>query len=1111
MRFKKIIRLQCMIDELRRKVEVAQLIDESASLPELVEVGERDSSMASESELRRGIEQVMDVKRTMKVKQDASANYNGRQETPVLGNAAQQEVGEISDSDSTTVSHGGSSQSSETDGETGRQGKDPISTEAKSVKQKGNVFPYPLGFKQIQERVGRFTGKCSDEDFEVWLADFREATADCKWTDKQRAQWFSWFLSGAAKSTWQRTLSHEEKKLWCDIVRIYKGHYGVHMDPRTAYLRCHELRYEDFLSVKGLLESMKDYQRKAPDQLTDDNLLSILWNKAPYRLQKEVGDIKDWSLQELFERLLRAEARIMERDRRSRTEPAKRTRRNTPVIDEEDTGNLSPRKPAPTRRQGQHGSAEMQLKNIKCFKCQQKGHVAKDCSQAGNSTRVIVADKEAVSDANCWVRVGVLTAEPDSEQTAVSITGPTYKLDVVVEGLKSRTLVDNGSQISLVRTEMLPKLKEINSWSMEECKNKTSKVVSQPLGAGGTELGAKKIVLISVTLEATGKSLHIPCYVVDSTRPLWQGAVKNCGLVLGTNAIVEFGIQLVHTNGTTVQPVSGNADSVDRVTETVTRVALTRVTRLGPRETKFVKAEVVSNSVTDDTQPPTDLTGVISPNENILANLSCDFVEQLWNGESNLIIELKNWGTTPQTLAKGQEIGLIESVTLVESEDKIWTEDDKGDVSVRVCHVDGLEERKEKLKKRLQIAATCSEGDRKQLESLLLEHNGVFALEASELGETDLVTHSIDTSSAKPVQTLPRRLPYALRKELELELSTLLDTGCIEPCVSPYSSALVLVRKKGGGLRVCVDYRGVNKDTIPDKYPIPRIDELIDMVGRNKPKVFTSLDLMRGYHQVKMAENSKHKTAFVCHLGQYQYRRMPFGLTNAPATFQRLMSQLFSGKEWEFVSVYLDDVLIASCNIKEHVDHVRRVLIKLSEAGLRLKPNKCVFAADEIEYLGHTLTAEGVKPNSGKVEAVRSFPRPSNVKEVKSFLGLANFYRRHIPDMATISRPLTVLTRKDVTFDWTEECETAFCNVKRRLVSAPLLHPPDLTKPFQLWTDASERRFGAVLEQKDQDDCRHPIACASRATNGAEQKYAPTELEVAALVNISKCICWGAK
>ena len=173
-------------------------------------------------------------------------------------------------------------------------------------------------------------------------------------------------------------------------------------------------------------------------------------------------------------------------------------------------------------------------------------------------------------------------------------------------------------------------------------------------------------------------------------------------------------------------------------------------------------------------------------------------------------------------------------------------------------------------------------------------------------------------------------------------MTSLLATGCIEPSTSPYTSALVLVRKKGEELRVCVDYRGVNKDTIVDKYPIPRIDELIDMVERSKPKIFTSLHIMRGYHQVKMDDDAKHRSVFVCHMGLFQFCWMPFGLTNASATFQRLMSQLFSGKEWEFVSVYLDNLLIASQSMTEHMAHVQ-ILLQLKEAGLHLKPaNVCL-------------------------------------------------------------------------------------------------------------------------------------------------------------------------
>ena len=184
--------------------------------------------------------------------------------------------------------------------------------------------------------------------------------------------------------------------------------------------------------------------------------------------------------------------------------------------------------------------------------------------------------------------------------------------------------------------------------------------------------------------------------------------------------------------------------------------------------------------------------------------------------------------------------------------------------------------------------------------------------------------HEIKLTDNMTITSPPRRLPYALCTELE----RLLNTGCIELSTSPYSSGLVLVRKKDGSLRVC---GALNRVTVPDRYPMPRIDELIDTVGKCRGRYFTSLDLMKGYHQVKMAEGSKDKTAFICHQGLFQYRRMPFGLTNAPATFQRLMSTLFAGREWSFVFVYLDDLLVVSRSIEEHVEHLGKVFRKLEE------------------------------------------------------------------------------------------------------------------------------------------------------------------------------------
>jgi len=278
---------------------------------------------------------------------------------------------------------------------------------------------------------------------------------------------------------------------------------------------------------------------------------------------------------------------------------------------------------------------------------------------------------------------------------------------------------------------------------------------------------------------------------------------------------------------------------------------------------------------------------------------------------------------------------------------------------------------------------------------------------------------------------------------------------------------------------VCVDYRGISKDTVPDCYSIPRIDDLIDNVGRQKIVHYPRLD--EGVSPDNLTQSVK------LHL-------LAFGLTNAPATFQRLMNQLFGGCSWSFVFVYLDDLLIVSKSFQEHLEHVDKVLTRLGEAGLRLKPGKCSFVQERVEYLGHTLSSTGVSENDRKVQAVNR----SAARMFKSFLGLVNFYQKHIPNLAALARPLTALTRKDrstgstVKFQWTDTCEEAFMELKER--------PPDMTKPFFVWTDASLEGFGAVLEHIDLEGQRHPIAYASRQTNLAEAKYAPTQLKVAALV-----------
>ena len=355
------------------------------------------------------------------------------------------------------------------------------------------------------------------------------------------------------------------------------------------------------------------------------------------------------------------------------------------------------------------------------------------------------------------------------------------------------------------------------------------------------------------------------------------------------------------------------------------------------------------------------------------------------------------------------------------------------------------------------------------------------------------MTHSIDAGQHRPIKQPVRRTPFALRKEVDELVEEMLRQGVIEPSSSPWASPIVHVQKKDGGVRFCVDYRRLNQITKLDEFPLPRIDDTLDLLLGSCH--FSALDLASGYWQVAMDPDSKEKTAFTIYSGLYQFRKMPFGLVNAPATFQRLMEVVLSGLVRRVCVVYLDDVLVFGRTVAEHNANLTQVLERLRRAGLRLKPKKCRFALTEVEYLGHVVSAQGVRTDTKKVEAVEQFPTPNNVKTLRSFLGLASYYRKFVPDFAKVARPLHALTKKDVPFLWTQRCQEAFCELKRLLTNAPPLVFPDFTKPFVLETDASGTGLGAVLAQKQEDGSIHPIAYASRSLQPHERNYGITELE----------------
>lgn len=383
---------------------------------------------------------------------------------------------------------------------------------------------------------------------------------------------------------------------------------------------------------------------------------------------------------------------------------------------------------------------------------------------------------------------------------------------------------------------------------------------------------------------------------------------------------------------------------------------------------------------------------------------------------------------------------------------------------------------------------------------LLQEFTDVFPAELPEgLPPSRGVDHRIDLEPGHPPPFRAiYRLSYKELAELKKQLDELLKQGYIRPSKSPYGAPILFVTKKDGTLRMCVDYRALNKITIKNRYPLPRTDDLLDQL--HGAKYFSKIDLRSGYYQVRVAECDVEKTAFRTRYGHFEFLVMPFGLTNAPATFMAMTNGIFHDYLDKFVIVFLDDILIYSKTLEEHEQHLRQVLQRLRENQLYAKMSKCDFFKTSIQFLGHTITEHGIGPETSKITAIQEWPTPTNVKEVRSFVGLANYYRRFISKFAHVATPLTDLTKKDVPFTWGPLQQEAFDTLKVKLTTAPLLTLPDPNLPFHLNVDASDYALGAVLSQ-DQGQGLQPIAFESRKLNSAECNYPVHDREMLAIIH----------
>lgn len=390
-----------------------------------------------------------------------------------------------------------------------------------------------------------------------------------------------------------------------------------------------------------------------------------------------------------------------------------------------------------------------------------------------------------------------------------------------------------------------------------------------------------------------------------------------------------------------------------------------------------------------------------------------------------------------------------------------------------------------------------------EIKKLIKEYADLFQDPDEPLSSTTNVKHHIRTSDEIPIFVKPYRYPHVYKNEVQSQIDKLLNQKIIRPSNSPYNAPLWIVPKKIDAsnkqkFRLVIDFRKLNEVTIDDRFPLPNINELLDRLGRCK--YFSTLDLHSGFHQIELDEESIPKTAFSSDNNHYEFVRMPFGLKNAPATFQRLMNTVLRGLNGELALVYLDDILVFSVSLQEHLDRLRRVFDRLRAANLKIQVDKTEFLKQELLYLGHIITPEGVRPNPDKIRAIKEYPMPKTKSEIKRFLGLIGYYRRFIKNFAALTKPMTAALKSDPKItpnspqfkESFEICRTLLCN-------DPILQYPDMNKEFFLTTDCSNVAAGAVLSQNFQGNDL-PIAYASKTLTETERRYSTIEKELYAIV-----------
>ena len=977
----------------------------------------------------------------------------------------------------------------------------------------------PMGLPSREARRGKappiipFSGESFDMQLDDWLPSLERASLWNGWSDGDKLLQLAGHLRGRALQEWN-LLGSDDKITFSSAVEALQAR----LDPGSKTMAAQDFRHSAQLENESVADFIRRLEKtfqiaygrdKLKTETRDTLLYGQLMEGLKYELVRGPSVSGAQTYKELCtaakseERRLVALKKRQQYDKLGRSNPAKVANPSSPS----GSGSSGqPRRPTPAAQASTSAYRPSPVPETRrCHNCGEVGHLARNCRRprtesSGRPMKPSSGLKQIQTDGpdgtlssqpeltNVWdFLLSSSDEEPDVCTIRINDKGSMPQcVPVQLQGVPVYGVIDTGADITILGGNLFKKVATIAKLKKRDFRpaDKTPRNYDQrPFQLDGR---------LDLDIGFGEHTLRTPVYVKMDAHDqllLSEGVCRQLGIVSYHPSVERW--RGGNRQGRLPQPAESQVPTV--------RVNLVQSVRLLPHQSKVVEVRMTPATNLDQ---PLLLEPLPAPFRNDVS-LDTDTALLRTTAEGTTKIVVSNPTGQACRMEGGSLIGNASIVHVIDGGVPLVPEIlPSGQPTVGRVQSQPEAWRKKRLADLVGRPELLTMEQTKELHSFLGQHHSAFCLEEQERGETDLVEMEIHTKDADPKKVPARRMPFAVRQEVARQLREMQQNGVIQPSSSPWASPVVMVRKKDGTHRFCIDYRDLNAVTVPDTFPLPRIDDLLDQLGQSR--FFSTLDLASGYWQIRVHPDSRKKTAFVTPQGLFEFRVMPFGLTNAPSVFQRLMQKVLAGLNPEngpdFVVVYIDDILVFSRTLEEHLEHLRLVIERLEEAKLKLKPVKCQFIRKEVDYLGHVLTPEGLKVNTRLVESVANFPQPQNISEVRRFLGLASYYRRFVPQFSKIAQPLRALTCKGAAFLWNGETQAAMEQLKEKLTQAPVLAYPSFGKPFTLETDASVSGIGAVLSQEQDDSRLHPIAYASRSLSSAERNYSITELETLAVV-----------